>query len=417
MINIKKWIAGTITVELSGLGRDRLFNLCKKNNIMLNNLKQENEAYIFSISTKNYKKLLHYNQKIKSEIKVLNKSGLPHFLYKYRKRKIFILCFLLFLCSMFLFSCFVWNISINGNSCYTDIEIIKDIQDNYVQLGTKKTKINCSKLEKQLREKYDKLAWISCEIKGTNLIINVEETLSKEPVNKSKEPCNIIAYKDAIITDVIINNGQRLVSAGDEVKKNDILITGVVNIYNEYDELIESNLTRASGTIYGIVEYNYYDEFSTQSNQKKYTDSISSSYYIEIFNNVFKLPSKKLKYENYDIVTENNRLKLFDNFYLPISLSKSEYKEYSTQTVNITENEAISQAKSKLTLYIDNLKKKGVSILENNVTIEIVNGVCVAKGTIKCKEIIGIPSTIDITSAKESNVENNSTNTTNNINN
>ncbi len=403
MINIKDWLVGSITVEISGLGRDRLFNLCKKNNIILHNLKHENETYNFTISTSDYKKLEHYNQKIKSDLKIKDKSGLPHFLYKYRKRKIFLLCFLLFICSLFLFSGFVWNISIKGNNCYTDVEMIKDIQNNYVSLGTKKSKINCSKLEKQLRNKYDKLAWISCELKGTNLIINVEETLSTQPVNNSKEPCNIIAYKDAIITDVIINNGQKLVSAGDEVKKNDILITGVVNIYNEYNELIETNYTSSAGTIYGIVEYDYHDEFDIQTNQKIYTEKTKKSYNIEIFNNIIKLPSGKISYDSYDTITESNRLKLFDNFYLPISLSKNVYKEYSTKSVTLSDKEAKEQAKSKLTEYLDKLKKKGVSILENNVTIDIVDGVCIANGSIKCKEVIGIPAPIENPTVTEGN--------------
>lgn len=407
MNKLKNWFVGTLSIQLSGLGKDRLLNLCKKNDIQIHKLLQEDEYYRFTVTTGDYNKLKRYNEKIKTDINVIDKNGLPHFLYKYKKRKIFLLSFLLFLCFLLMFSNYVWNISVYGNSIYTDVEIIQDVKENYVKLGTPKSKINCSDLEKRLREKYDKVAWISCELKGTNLIINIEETLSSQPNIKSNHSCNIIAYKDAIITDVVINNGERLVSSGDEVKKNDILITGVVNIYNEYDELIETNYTSASGTVYGIVEYDYYDEFSLQTNKKQYTGKTKKSYYIEIFNNILKLPSKDIKYKNYDIVTENHRIKIFDDFYMPISVSKNEYNEYTTKPVTLSNEQAKKQAMTKLNSYIDKLKKKGVSIIENNVTIDIVDGKCVASGRIKCKEIVGIPAPIDNTSVINDSIEHN----------
>ena len=59
--------------------------------------------------------------------------------------------------------------------------------------------------------------------------------------------------------------------------------------------------------------------------------------------------------------------------------------------------EAKEKAVDKLNIYIDNLKKKGVEILENNVTISIENDKCTAKGTIVTKELIGVPETLNIT--------------------
>ena len=50
----------------------------------------------------------------------------------------------------------------------------------------------------------------------------------------------------------------------------------------------------------------------------------------------------------------------------------------------------------KLNSYIDELNKKGVEILENNVKIEVSDDICEAKGTIVTKEQIGIPADITI---------------------
>lgn len=393
---IKQWLKGQVVLQCNGWGRDRLLNICKKNDILIQNIKVIDDGYIFQVSAQEYKQVLHFNEKIKTTLNIKDKWGLPYFFYKYRKRKIFILCFLLFVMGIYIFSNFIWNISINGNETYTKEQLAKDINDNFVTIGTPKSEINCNELEKELRYKYTSIAWISCQIKGTNLIINLEETVPTEEIITMDEPCNIVAYKDAIVTEIVINSGTRVTNLGDEVKKNDVLITGVVNIKNEYDELIETNYTTARGVIWGIVEYSYLDQFNTEINEKTYTGSSKTHYDLSVINNIIKLPLGDNKFKSYDTVVQTNNIKLFDNLYLPFGILKETYKEYTISTVNLTDEEATAMANERLVLYIDNLKKKGVSILENNVTIGIVDGVCTASGSIKCKEVISIPSELEI---------------------
>ncbi|MBR3833574.1 MAG: sporulation protein YqfD [Lachnospiraceae bacterium] len=395
------WFKGQILLEIKGFRKDRLINICKKNDVIIHNFTNSDDGYIFQLSSKDYKKILEYNEKIKTTLEVRDKYGLPYFFYKYRKRKIFILCFLLFIISIFIFSNYIWNISIEGNELYTKEELTKNIIDEYVPMGTNKKDIDCNELEKALREQYKNIAWISCQIKGTNLIVNIEETIPTDQSITMTEPCNITAYKDAIITDIVINNGTRVVNIGDEIKKNDVLITGVVNIYNEYEELIESSYTAAQGTVWGIVEYEYSDEFSMTTSDKTYTSNSKNTYSLNIGNNIIKLPFGKVNYNHYDVIAESNKVKLFNNLYLPIGITKNTFKEYNLSSVKLSKDEALEIANKRLVLYIDNLKKKGVSILENNVTISIENDKCIASGTIVAKEVIGIPSKIDITQEGE----------------
>ena len=394
MFNTKNWFYGQVKIEITGWGSDRLMYLCKRNDINIYNLKIIDHGYCFLVSTKDYKKIIYYNSKIESNIVVNDKTGLPNFFYKYKKRKIFALCLILCFLGTFIFSNYIWNISIIGNQIYTKEELIEIVKNDYVSLGHKKNKINCNKLEKQLRGRFNNIAWISCEIKGTNLIIYINETIPNDILLKSSGPCNIIAYKDAIITEIITSKGKKLVSNGDQVKKDDILITGVVNISNEYDELIETNYIEAEGIVMGIVEYNYNDQFPINTTKKVYTGRTKNQIDINFINNQISLPSKN-NYNSYDTISYTKKLSLFDNFYIPLGYTTNVYKEYTISNIKYTPKEAYEKANQKLILYIENLKKKGVSILENNVKITIVNDVCIASGIIKCKEVIGIPAEIE----------------------
>ncbi len=395
MINIKKWFHGQVELEITGWGSDRLMNICKRNDITIFNMKYIEDGYCFIVSSKDFKKIMYYNNKITSKIKIKNKTGLPNIFFKYRKRKIFALCAILCFMGIFLFTNYIWNISIIGNQIYTKEELIEIINNDYIPLGYKKSKINCSELEKQLRERFTNIAWISCEIKGTNLIVNINETIPNNLSLKTSGPCNIIAYKDSIITDIITTKGIKLVSAGDQVKKNDILITGVVNISNEYDELIETNYINADGMVWGIVDYNYNDKFSMDTTKKKYTGKTKKHIDINITNNNISLPTKN-NFNTYDTISISKKISLFNNLYFPLGYTTKIYKEYEMTNIKYTPEEAYDVARLRLASYIENLKKKGVSILENNVKITIVNDVCIASGIIKCKEVIGIPAEIEI---------------------
>ncbi|MBE5931879.1 MAG: hypothetical protein E7263_00470 [Lachnospiraceae bacterium] len=401
MKKMKEWIQGQIILETTGWGRERLINICKKNNIKIHNLKIIQDGYTFQTTYMDYKEVVKYNNKINTQITIKDKWGLPYFFYKYKKRKIFLICFLLFVIGIYAFSNYIWNISIIGNETYTAEELSKDITTNYVKIGSSKDKINCSELEKDLRNKYTDIAWISCDIKGTNLVVNIKETIPTNEIITIDEPCNIVAYKDSIVTDIIVNSGSKIIDIGDEVKKNDVLISGVVNVYNEYEELIETNYTSAMGTIWGIVEYNYNDEFDMESNHKEYTGNKKKTYKLNIANNHIELPFSENKYKNSDVISENSNIKLLENLYLPIGIYKETHSEYIITRKKLSEDEAYQLANKRLILYIDNLKKKGVSILENNVTISIENGKCISSGTIKCKEVVGIPSKLTITQEGE----------------
>lgn len=393
---ILKWLRGFLIIRISGASMERFINICSRNQIVMWRVvhgKDYIEAYI---SKKDFKQVQSYVKKTDVKLDIRDKIGLPFFFYKYKKRKCFAIGFIICIAIVYTFTLFIWDISISGETAYTSEQIIKDIKENYVGIGTFKKDIDCAELEKKLREKYDKVAWISCEIKGTQLNIDFTETIEAEKVRQENAPCNIVAAKDGIITDIITRSGTTVAECGGEVKRGDILITGVINIYNDFDELVETNYVPASGDVYAIAEYNYSDEFDMKYYKKEYTGNNKKYIKIYIGGKLYTPYKPKIKYPNYDTVTNDTKLRLGNSFYLPVSFQKTTVKEYKAVSDEYTAEEAGRKARKKLNLYLDNLRKKGVEILENNVTIEVVDGKCISAGTIVTKELIGVPAELII---------------------
>lgn len=393
---ILTWLKGYLILKVKGISCDRFINLCMKNNLNLWNICEDNNCRTFRISAKSFKDLEQYIKKSGVELEILNKKGLPYIFYRYKKRKIFLLGLLLFIGLIYSFSFFIWDINITGEEIYTDEQIIKKLKEYDIKLGTPKSKINCSTLEKMLRDDYEDIAWISCELKGTRLNISINETILPENIKENEKPCNIIAVKDGIITDIYVESGTKVMNKGDEVKKGDILITGAINLYNDYDELIETSYVPANGEIYAIVSYDYNDTFELSHYEKEYTGESKKYYGLCIADNVIEPYKPKTNYNNYDLTQNDKKLKLGNVFYLPFSLKENIIDEYEPVLMTYTTEEAQSKAQMKLNSYIDELSKKGVEILENNVKIEIGDDICTSSGTIVTKERIGVPADITI---------------------
>ena len=395
-IKLIRWLKGYIKLNIEGTYKDRFINICTKNNVnmwWMNSCEKNITTYMLYNDYKNTRK---YIDKTDVSIQIIEKIGLPFLCKAYKKRYGFMLGIALFFFLIYSFTSYIWDINVIGESIYTKEEIVKNVRDNYVDIGTPIEDINCEELEKILRVEYDKVAWISCELKGTQLNIEITETIEQDTIKVSTNPCNIVAAKDGVVTKIVTRNGKTIKTIGEEVKKGDVIITGVINIYNDYDELIETNYVPSDGDVYAIVENEYYDEFDLEYYDKVYTGNETKGYSILFMNKSYETKKANVEYELYDTITSERKIKLGSSVYLPVVLYEITMKEYEAVPCSYTKEEAEEKAYKRMALYIDELGKKGVSILENNVTIEFVNNKCIISGIIVTEELISVPSELII---------------------
>lgn len=395
-IKLIRWLKGYIKLNIEGTYKDRFINICTKNNVNMWGMNSYEKNITTYMLYNDYKNTRKYIDKTDVSIEIIEKIGLPFLCKAYKKRYGFMLGIALFFFLIYSFTSYIWDINVIGESIYTKEEIVKNVRDNYVDIGTPIEDINCEELEKILRVEYDKVAWISCELKGTQLNIEITETIEQDTIKVSNNPCNIIAAKDGVVTKIVTRNGKTIKTIGEEVKKGDVIITGVINIYNDYDELIETNYVPSDGDVYAIVENEYYDEFDLEYYDKVYTGNETKGYSIFFMNKSYETKKANVEYELYDTITSERKIKLGSSVYLPVVLYEITMKEYEAVPCSYTKEEAEEKAYKRMALYIDELGKKGVSILENNVTIEFVNNKCIISGIIVTEELIGVPSELII---------------------
>lgn len=399
-----KYMQGYVKVRLTGYAPERFLNLCSNRNILIWNLEFREEHYEFCISLPGFRQLRPLLKKTKTRLIILKRYGLPFWLHKYRKRKIFFCGILLCALALYSMSLFIWNIQVNGNLHRTDSAIIKFLEENGIYHGIFKRKLDCAALEELLRSQYEDVIWASVKIQGTRLVIDIQENLAdnqQEKETDKEEPSDLVADKDAEIYSIFTRSGTPFVEKGSQVKEGDLLVEGKLPIYNDSGEIVNYQYCYTDADILGITSYEYSDSFPFVHQDKVFTGNSKKSYQLLLFQKEIRLPFGKNDFEHFDKVTSEIPLKLGESFYLPIVLCMEEAKEYQIEKKTYTKEEAKALAENKLAEYCKKLEEKGVQIIENSVIIIAEENVCIARGTIQVVEPIGRRQATDRTKIQQ----------------
>lgn len=386
------YILGYVNIKIEGFYIERFINICKSKGILLWNMKREKSSILYAnISINDFKILKNIAKTSSCNIKLTKKMGLPFIFNKYKKRKIFFILLIFVLIVLLISSNYIWNIEIIGDNRIDKNEIIEELKNNGLSIGVAKSKLDTKSVINDIRMKREDIAWIGIDIKGTNAIVEIVESEKKPDIVKTDEYCNIISEKSGIITRINVSNGTAKVKVGDIVKEGDILVEG--KLEGKYTEPI---YVHAAADIEIKTWYSIRKNFEYKQVIEQKTGNTETKYSIKINNlqiNFYKVLSK---FENYDTISENKKLSLFSNFYLPIEIIKQENYEKKYEAVQYSKDElkkkSINELEEELNKQINkekNILNRYVNIKENNefIDIELVYEVLESVGT---KEKINI---------------------------
>lgn len=386
LVKLLNWFRGFLLVRISGPAPERFINLCCNKKIFIWDLKQMEDGYQFHIMAGKFKSLKAISKKTGIVPRIKRKIGFPFMMHRYRKRKGFFAGIIICIVLIYIMSLFIWDISILGGSKYTPQAMLKFLKENQIYTGIKKNEVNCQEIEETIRLAYKDIGWVSAEIKGTRLIIKITETNMPAPARQAMEPSHIVATKDGIVDEIITRAGTPLVKVGDVVKKGDILVSGILTIKSDFDEVLRYQPVVADADIVCKSYYDYKEAFKMEYINKNFTGSTEKGYYISFFGKKLFLYNPRNSYDRYDIIVNENTLHITSSFYLPFRFGSILSREYQDEKKTYTEEEAIAIAEARLNRYFKQLEKNGVIINENNVKITIDNNYCIAKGRILVEE-------------------------------
>ena len=357
-------ILGYVRVEIEGYYIERFINICQNKKILIWNLKRENGVKLFcNIGIKDFKKLKIISRKTNCKIKIVKKKGIPFLLHRYKKRKIFAMFLIVIAFFIYTSSKYVWNVDIKVEENLMIENIEEDLEDLGLKKGILKSKIDTDKLVNEIRLKRNDISWIGIDLKRTNAIIKIVKADEKPDLIENSDFCNIVAEKSGVITNIIAQNGTAIVKAGDEVHKGDVLIAGYME-----GKYTEKRYVHSLGEVQAKIKYQKSEKIYLNQDILKETGNQEKKFQIKFNNFQINFYKTLSKFKIYDTIYTEKQLKIFSNFYLPISIVEITNKEHIKENKKYSKEEAIELKKQELSSEIE----KDIANKDNiqNVTVD-----------------------------------------------
>ena len=158
--------------------------------------------------------------------------------------------------------------------------------------------------------------------------------------------------KTSNIGDVIVAS-VKSATPGGVVKKGDVVKAGTPIIGGWLErKFTGTRYVHANGSVQAKVWYSENVKIPLKQVVSKETGNEETKYSLRINNFTINFYKTLSKFQKYDTIEQNKKLKLFLDFYLPIEIVQKNNKKLVEETINYTKeqarNKAVEEAKSKL---------------------------------------------------------------------
>ena len=374
MLHWVQYIRGYVTIKVWGYSTERLLNLCGNHDILVWDIVNHGDHDTMKISVRGFFALKPLLKKTGTRAAVLQKYGLPFFMSKMQKRKVFVAGLLGCLLFWVIMAGYIWNIEIEGNYVLTEDVLMDYLDEKGVHVAMKKSRLQIEGLEKALREDHDIITWTSVQVKGTTLLIHIKENempdYEQNMQQAQEDGIDLIATRSGTVSYIITRSGVPQVALGDTVEKGDVLVSGAVPVYNEDTTVRKYQFVQSDADI--LLRYT--ESLSVKRDilydEKLYSGRQKEMITLGVNDKEWDIRFGKVPYEQYDISGEKKQVRLLDRLYLPFFYGRKTIQEYEIVSKKHTADEMNNIMQEEWRKIIASLDEKGVQITEKNVTIK-----------------------------------------------
>ena len=374
MLHWVQYIRGYVKIKVWGYSTERLLNLCGNHDILVWDIVNHGDHDTMKISVRGFFALKPLLKKTGTRAAVLQKYGLPFFMSKMQKRKVFVAGLLGCLLFWVIMAGYIWNIEIEGNYVLTEDVLMDYLDEKGVHVAMKKSRLQIEGLEKALREDHDIITWTSVQVKGTTLLIHIKENempdYEQNMQQAQEDGIDLIATRSGTVSYIITRSGVPQVALGDTVEKGDVLVRGAVPVYNEDTTVRKYQFVQSDADI--LLRYT--ESLSVKRDilydEKLYSGRQKEMITLGVNDKEWDIRFGKVPYEQYDISGEKKQVRLLDRLYLPFFYGRKTIQEYEIVSKKHTADEMNNIMQEEWRKIIASLDEKGVQITEKNVTIK-----------------------------------------------
>ncbi|AGL00853.1 sporulation protein YqfD [Desulfoscipio gibsoniae] len=380
-LKILNYLDGYVTITLPEECLEKFVNMATTRGIYLWGITNAaGNQVALNARLRDVQPLRHVARMTRCRFHIINRSGLPFFIGKLRRRRALLGGALCFVIALYALSSFIWFIDITGNQSVTEDKIARVAREAGLYRGAPKRSLDTAELEKTIMQQVNDLAWVGVSVDGTRVLIKVVEKVL--PPDNGEHPVDIVALKDGLIKEILVLSGHPLVREGDTVTSGQVLISALIpppeieeeskpNAAEgeaEKEQQLTLQYVHARGIVRARIWYDVYNEIKLEEQVTKPTGSEITKLCMKIGGKeIILMGPHQVPYVHYTEHRDVKRLPEWRNIKVPVEVITVKYTEQGTYTNKLSRSEARRLAETQALDELRSQMPSGAKILNTQV--------------------------------------------------
>lgn len=368
LIKIFHFVKGYVILSISGHNKEEFLNSILNIGIAPRNLEACDDKIYLELSLSDFWGLRKSG--VHSKVHIEKKCGLVFLIRRILRRWAFLAGLFIFLLMFTLGSQFVWTVNYEGVENCDIVQLSSAVKLAGLRAGMLKKNLRPAvEMKNIILNNTDGICWAWVYIKGTKAIVRVRENIIPPQVFSPDTPCDIVAMRSGIIKRVITRHGKCIVNDNQAVTAGDTIISGTYELKNDTGYQVH-----ASGEVEAYTEHTRTGIYKQNYCYKKYTGRQRNFITLRLFK--WEIPlfiRKNVGFDSYDSETREYDLKLGEDFFVGVGVSRTSCREYTTEKEPISYDAAVEFAKNELERDISRELLPEAKLVDKNLDVQKID--------------------------------------------
>lgn len=385
-------LRGSVRVRASSAFPERVLNVCSARGISFRDPRflGTNEL-AFSIDRRDWRRLKAACADLDAEVHIERVAGVPFFLGRLKRRSALLAGVAFCAALLILSACFIWDFQVEGNDTVPREKILRVLAENGVRRGTFAFSIRQRELSNHALLGLPELSWITVNTRGCRATVIVRERVPKPEMVNETAPTNVVARRDALVTEVRALDGEAKVLKGATVRRGQLLISGVVETSGVEKPVVGTRWLAGKGEVWGRTWYELSTKIPFSVEVKQPTGEETRVHAVLWGENRAKISIKgtgNLSTEC-DKIISRKQWTLPGGLVLPVTWETETYRPYDTLRVTRTRDEAEAIGRAALEEYLTAQLGTDGEIVSTRVASAVQGDWLLVTLSAECREQIG----------------------------
>ena len=376
MEGLMRWIRGTARVQVSG-DTARFISVLVRSGISPMEIAAGEDGVQLLVRARQFRKLHPVKLRTHALGRLLEKRGLP-FLIQHALRRPGLPTGLLLGMSLYVWlSGFYWCVEIAGDAPYSKTEIMAAAEESGVFIGAEKENVDLPVAANRFIRSLPEISWASFNSEGCIVTLEFHAAEKKSEGVDHSGAYDIVASRDGLIKKIAAQSGTVLVQVGSAVEEGQTLVSGVTVIGDPWDpnQEVRHLLSHARAEVIAETRHTFTAScpLRIKSERETETGTRKMLYVLGL-----RIPISLRGAPEGDITARDREQLVLLNTALPVWVETQRCGTLETVALEFTEEEALRRAKEKVRILQENYLGKTGTILSEEITHSVQDGVVYA---------------------------------------